>query len=502
MLFLEIKKYFSILCLILVFGVFLRHLFQEASAGLGLVVLSAALPALKEGRMPEKRLVLLGAAVGIAIGYLVLFPFAMVVMDKAHVTERPVLTSLAESFNLEYLPWALAYAFLGGIIGGMVGFLFTRAKEAKGEAARARDFLGSVIECSADSIVTSTLDGRITYFSRGAEELFGYRAEDMIGSSVLDLYPEELRRDRLKWVEELRKGENLRNIKTRIYNAKGELVDINLSLSLLKDADGKPVGVVGVAKDITKDVKAEERLRESMGKLRELDKLKDELIANVSHELRTPITIVKGALDLASTEEGMEQWEKLLDIAKRGLERQNRLVENLIRVGDLRRGEYKPSLGDLEVRQAIGEAVEEMRPYAMGKGVVIRTSIPRDLPWARGDQGEVKHLLRNLLDNAIKFNKEGGEVLVEAGRRGDGVVVSVADTGIGIPPEKLDSIFDEFYQVNGSLTRRYGGLGMGLKIAKSIVEAHGGEIWAESRLGRGSKFYFTLPAKDRARSRR
>jgi PAS domain S-box-containing protein len=459
--------------------------------------------------MPEKRLVLLGVAVGMVVGYFVLSPFAMVVTDKAHASleigfqglkERPIHASVAESFSLEYLPWALAFAFFGGILGGLVGFLFMGAKEARGEAARARDFLGSVIECSADSIVTTTLDGRITSFSRGAEELFGHRAEDMIGSSVLDLYPEELRRDRMKWVERLMKGEKLRNIKTKIYNARGEPVDISLSLSLLKDADGKPVGVVGVAKDITREVKAEEMRRESMEKLKDLDRMKDELIANVSHELRTPITIVKGALDLASTEEGAEQREKLLGIAKRALERQNRLVEDLIRVGDMRRGEYKPSLRDLNVGQVIGEAVEEMRPHGLRKGVVIRTRIPRDLPRAKGDQGEVKHLLQNLLDNAIKFNRDGGEVVVEAGRRGDAVVVSVADTGIGIPPEKLDSIFDEFYQVDGSLTRRYGGLGMGLKIAKSIVEAHGGGIWAESRLGRGSKFCFTLPAKDRAGS--
>ncbi|MFQ6136242.1 MAG: sensor histidine kinase, partial [Candidatus Hydrothermarchaeales archaeon] len=125
--------------------------------------------------------------------------------------------------------------------------------------------------------------------------------------------------------------------------------------------------------------------------------------------------------------------------------------------------------------------------------IEIKTSIQEDLPKVRADFDELKHVLLNLLDNAIKFNRKGGEVLIEAGQKGDVVEVSVSDTGIGIAEEHLEKVFDRLYQIDVSTTRKHGGIGMGLAVAKEIVEAHGGRIWVESEIGKGSHFCFTVP---------
>ncbi|MBI5253580.1 MAG: GHKL domain-containing protein [Euryarchaeota archaeon] len=146
----------------------------------------------------------------------------------------------------------------------------------------------------------------------------------------------------------------------------------------------------------------------------------------------------------------------------------------------------------IDLKQIIEATAQEMLPLAMKSEVKMKTSLSESLK-VKADFDELHHVLSNLIDNAIKFNKPSGEVLIEAERKGEFAAVSVSDTGIGIAKEHLPKVFDRFYQVDASATRTYGGTGLGLAIVKEIVEAHGGKIWAESELGRGSKFCFTIP---------
>jgi signal transduction histidine kinase len=151
------------------------------------------------------------------------------------------------------------------------------------------------------------------------------------------------------------------------------------------------------------------------------------------------------------------------------------------------------SLEALELKDVVLVAISEARQDALEKGVKIALSIPDGLPRVRADFAEFKHALSNILDNAIKFNREGGRVDIKAEAKGGLVEVTVRDTGIGIGGEHLEKVFDRFYQVDTTTTRRYSGTGMGLAVAKEIVEAHGGRIWAESKPGGGSTFHLTLP---------
>ncbi len=361
------------------------------------------------------------------------------------------------------------------------------------EIWRTKNFLESVIESSADAIITTDLDGRITSFSRGAEELFGRSAADMIGRQVAELYPEKMRKDREIWLQMLREGETLRNVKSTVNSSKGGPLHISVSISLLRDPEGRAIGTVEVARDITREVKARKRLTEAYRQLKELDTLKDELIANVSHELRTPITIAKTTMELALREKDPRQRTTLLNLGIGAMNRQNNIVADLIALHEIRARRYKPRREQVDLVYLAQIVAEEMQSTAQAKDIHLWVKAGKDVPKVKADFKEVKHVLRNLVDNAIKFNRPGGDVWIELIKGLECAGVRVKDTGIGIPSEHLEKIFDPFYQIDGRLERRYGGTGMGLAIVKKIVEAHGGMVKVKSAKGKGSTFTFTLP---------
>ncbi|MBI5252860.1 MAG: hypothetical protein HY930_00455 [Euryarchaeota archaeon] len=235
-----------------------------------------------------------------------------------------------------------------------------------------------------------------------------------------------------------------------------------------------------------------EELQHAYEELKSLDELKGNIVANVSHELRTPITICKSAIELALEETDEKKRKELLAMGRNALLKQNRIVGDLIDVARIERGALKLEFESIDLKQAVEAVVFEMLPIAVKSDVKVKTSIPESLE-VKADFNELRHVLSNLIDNAIKFSKEGGEVLIEAKRRGEFAEVSVSDAGIGIAKEHLSKVFERFYQADASSTRRYGGAGLGLAVAKEIVEAHGGKIWAESELGKGSRFTFTIP---------
>ena len=239
--------------------------------------------------------------------------------------------------------------------------------------------------------------------------------------------------------------------------------------------------------------KAEELTRAYM-ELKEIDRLKDEFVQNLSHELRTPLTFIRGYVELL-LEDAMgelnEEQRSALQIVAEKSESLTRLVSDIL---SLQRVEPATlSLAPMSLAEAARKAMAGARVAATRSGVVLREEIPSDLPLVLGDQGRLIQVFDNLLSNAIKFSPLGGVITVRLKEAGEWVQAEVSDTGIGIPADKLDRIFDRFYQVDGSTTRRFGGSGLGLAIVKQIVEAHGGRVWVESELGKGSTFYFTVP---------
>jgi GAF domain-containing protein/PAS domain-containing protein len=234
-------------------------------------------------------------------------------------------------------------------------------------------------------------------------------------------------------------------------------------------------------------------LEQAYHELQEVDRLKDELVQNVSHELRTPLTFIKGYIELLGGGDLGQMNEHQQDVLKIVAEKTNlvtRLVSDIVFLQQIEHESLQ--LADVDIAQMIRRVVQVIPVAAVGR-VTLQAVLPPDLPLVRADQDRIYQVFDNLIGNAIKFSPNGGVITLQAQELDDRVQVSVSDTGIGIPADRLERIFERFYQVDGSTTRKFGGAGLGLAIAKRIVEAHGGRIWAESQLGCGSSFLFTLP---------
>jgi PAS domain S-box-containing protein len=363
------------------------------------------------------------------------------------------------------------------------------------EVAETKEFLHSILESSADAIIATDVEGKITYFSRGAEEMLGYKASQVIGKPILELCPPVIREEVQKFYQTLFEKEVLRNIRTKLLCIEGRVVDVSLSLALLRDKEGRPIGTVGVAKDITKEVRAEEALRRAYEELKRLDQLKSDIIANVSHEIRTPITIAKGYIELAMDETDENERRDELQTAVKALMRLNETVDDLIAIADIERGDFSLKRRKAKIEDIISRALETKEEFARSRDVSIDVDVNyRDKVWV--DPPKLQRALMNLIDNAIKFNRRGGKVNIRVEKRDGELLFSVSDTGIGIPEDKLEEIFKPLTQLDPSSTRYYGGTGTGLTVAKKIIEAHGGKIWVESKLGEGSTFYFTIPLRN------
>jgi signal transduction histidine kinase len=245
------------------------------------------------------------------------------------------------------------------------------------------------------------------------------------------------------------------------------------------------------------------KLEHAYRDLQEADRLKDELVQNVSHELRTPLTFIKGYVELL-LEEDMgpinERQRESLSIVAEKTNSVTRLVSDIIFLEQIERESLQ--LGEVHMADLARLALQGCEVTAAAAGIHLRLDAEAELPALMADRDRINQVFDNLLANAIKFSPTGGTITIRLRRQGAAVLASVADTGIGIPREQLHRVFERFYQVDGSATRRFGGAGVGLAIVKRIVEAHGGRIWVESELGKGSTFTFTLPIDQSGAGRR
>ncbi len=237
------------------------------------------------------------------------------------------------------------------------------------------------------------------------------------------------------------------------------------------------------------------------GELESLERLRRDLVANVSHELKTPISALRAHLE--NLLDGVEKPEpETLQVMLAQSERLGRLVDQLLELSRLESGDVPMHRETLPLRPLVTRVLSEIEVTRANRDVDLSQEVPDDLPPVFADPERVYQVLFNLLDNAVRFTPSGGRITVTASRHNGSVDVAVADTGPGIGAEHLPRLFERFYRVDEARSRDDGGTGIGLAIARSVVEAHGGRIWAESEPGRGSTFTFELPVADAAETRR
>ena len=227
--------------------------------------------------------------------------------------------------------------------------------------------------------------------------------------------------------------------------------------------------------------------------LESLERLRRDLVANVSHELKTPISALRAHLE--NLLDGVERPDaETLQVMLTQSERLGRLVDQLLELSRLESGDVPLERDCVDLAPLVAEVLSEIEVARPDRDVRLAEYVPEDLPPVFADRERVHQVLFNLLDNAVRFTPEGGRVTVSASKHNGSVDVVVADTGPGIAAEDLPRVFERFFRVDESRSRDDGGTGIGLAIARSVVEAHGGRIWAESDPGRGSTFTFELPA--------
>jgi signal transduction histidine kinase len=223
---------------------------------------------------------------------------------------------------------------------------------------------------------------------------------------------------------------------------------------------------------------------------REAAAAREEVLKIVSHDLRNPLSTIGMAAEMILESADSATQVRGVGIIRRSSERMNRLVQDLLDVAKLETGRLAIAVEDTAVQELVDEAIEALAPLAAEKGIVLSAALAADVPVACVDRGRILQVLSNLIGNAIKFTPDGGQITLHVRPEADAVRFAVTDTGAGIAPDQMQRIFGRFWQANATDRR---GLGLGLTIAKSIVEAHGGRIGAESRPGEGTEFWFTVP---------
>jgi len=235
-------------------------------------------------------------------------------------------------------------------------------------------------------------------------------------------------------------------------------------------------------------------LQNANKKLKELDRLKNDFVSMVSHELKTPLTAMKTSSEfLRESECNRDIKEEMLDLIIRNIDRQARMVDDLLDISRIESGKMKFIPEDVNIKEIIEIALHNVQKHAKDKSINIMVNCPEDVAVIRTDKDKLIRVFVNLLTNAIKFTPEEGEVTIIVEDHENHLQTSIKDNGIGISREKRDKIFDKFYQVDSTATRKAGGTGLGLAIIKGIIDGQGGNIYLESETGKGSTFTFRLP---------
>jgi PAS domain S-box-containing protein len=343
-----------------------------------------------------------------------------------------------------------------------------------------------ILQSAGEGIGEVGLDGRITFMNQAGAQLVGWSKEELIGEpehAVLHhsrpdgtSYPAE----ECPIYATIRDGNTHQAADEVLWRKDGSAFPVEYMSTPIRDEHGELAGAVVTFQDITERRAAE--------------KMKDEFISTVSHELRTPLTSVRGSLGLLSSglvRSSPEKSQRLLEIAVESTDRLIRLINDILDFERMRSGRIEMKQEACDAASLMAHVDEIMQPVAQEAGVRLSVSPQSARLWA--DPDRVIQILTNLLGNAIKFSPRGATVWLTAEQQGNHMLFKVADQGSGIPADKLETIFERFQQVDGSRSRGKGGTGLGLAICRSIVERHGGHIWVESTLGKGSTFFFTIP---------
>jgi PAS domain S-box-containing protein len=360
--------------------------------------------------------------------------------------------------------------------------------------------LAAIVNSSDDAIISKNLTGNITSWNHGAEKIYGYSAQEIVGKHISVLYPPELIDEERKIVQRIESGEEIEHFETIRLRKDGERINVLITISPIRDATNTIIGASSISKDISERKRAEEervellaREKQAREELERANCAKDNFLAVLSHELRSPLSAIlgwttllnKGMADPAFTAQGLETIERLA-------RSQTHLIDDLLDISRIIAGKIKIENRPVELVSVIQDAIDVVRPAAETKSIKIEFLSKAST--VLGDRNRLQQVVWNLLSNAVKFTPSNGTIRVDLDRIETNAVIRVIDSGKGIRPEFLPYVFDRFRQEDETSSRANNGLGLGLSIVRHVVELHRGAIIAESAgEGLGSTFTIKLP---------
>jgi PAS domain S-box-containing protein len=338
------------------------------------------------------------------------------------------------------------------------------------------------LEASPDGILSMDAEGNIIGCNQAACQLLGFSASNLRNRNVCQILTHSTT-GQTPWIDRVKKngsvGEEL-----ELVGGNGQIILVQMRTVALRNASGEVTRIVGYVQDITGQKK--------------LDQLKDDFIGLVSHELRSPLTVIIGAISTALSESDYlppEETRQLLQDALWEAEALSHLLGNLLELARAQVDRVFLHVEPVNIRATVQDTIERVKSQTKQHRFMV--DIPAEISTVKADRLRLERILYNLLENAVKYSPQGGDIRVSARPNDEGLVVAVADNGVGLSPTDQDRIFGFFERIEDTRPSEAGGVGLGLVVCQRLVEVHGGHIWVESEPGHGTTFYFTLPDRQR-----
>jgi len=359
-------------------------------------------------------------------------------------------------------------------VSHLEGELSEQQSESWEKLAEERARQAALFDSMTEGVLLLDRDGRVFLVNRTLEQLFGI-SNNIRGNTIMEAFRfHELK----ELVERLLVEKKLEGSELELPGLEKRILSVNASVVL--DSKGISQGMILVFHDLTR--------------VKELENTRKEFVANVSHELRTPLSMIKGYVEtlVDGASQDPDVAGKFLQTIQKHTDRLTYLIEDLLTISRLESGQIQLNPEVMDLSQKVNRLIEELKVKAGGRRVALRNLVEEGT-LIRADTDRLHQVMINLLDNSIKYGKEGGEVVISAEANGKGKLkVCIKDDGPGIPEEARERIFERFYRVDRARSREQGGTGLGLSIVKHIIQSHGGEVWVESDPGEGASFFFTL----------
>ncbi|MSR65217.1 MAG: HAMP domain-containing histidine kinase [Verrucomicrobiae bacterium] len=361
---------------------------------------------------------------------------------------------------------------LASALNAMAAQLEARLRELAAEKAELTAIMASMTE----GVLVVDANGKIRLVNEALRRQFEV-TDEAIGRTVLEAFRNVALQE---FIAQANEQGTMTTREVVFLNPEEQTFDV--AAACLRASDSRSAGTVVVFHDITR--------------IKKLENIRKEFVANVSHELRTPLSIIKGYIETLLDDEppDPETSKQFLQTIQKHSRRLEALIDDLLTISSLESQQAKLTLAPVSLHSTAEAAAEELSKQARTKSITIVVEIPKTFPVVRADAQRLHQVFSNLIDNAIKYTQAGGRVTVSANQKEGEVEVCITDNGPGIAPEHLPRIFERFYRADKARSRELGGTGLGLSIVKHIVQAHGGRVWAESELDKGSRFLLTLVA--------